>query len=167
MLNFLNTFLIAKSILAAEATVRDLRFARSHSLILNDAFGLLVLVNGVSTILIGWVVYNQSMMSLLSFLFLLFQGVVGVHFLLTQKRVLKILKDNARNRGDAVETVQNLERMSFFMYISGFFMLAFCLVSLAPAASLSSVLSLMMSLAAASVCNGLTALAQILSLPER
>jgi hypothetical protein len=168
VLNFLNTFLIAKSILAAEATVRGLRFARSHNILLNIAFGLLVLVNAIATILLGWVVYyNSAMTSLLSLLFLLFQSVVGIHFLFTQTRVLKILKENAKNRGDAVETVKNLQRMSFFMYISGFFMLAFCVVSLAPAISLSSVQTLVMSTAAASIFNALTALAQILSLPQK
>jgi hypothetical protein len=166
--NFANTFLIAKAILSAEAAVRGLRFERNHNILLNIAFGSFMLVIAVASILLGWdVYYTATITAVLNSLFILFQTIVGVHFILTQRRVLKILKENAKNRDDAIETIKNLERMSFFMFISGFFMIAFCLSSMTPVFNLQSVQVIVISALVANVFNALTGLAQIFSLPKK
>jgi hypothetical protein len=171
MFNFANTFIIAKAILEAEATVRGLRFERRHIIVLDVSFAAFIMINAICTILLGWDVYVKSdVTAVLVGLFLLFQAIVGFHFIISKRRVLNLLQVNAKCRDNAIETVKNLKRMSFFMYISGFFMVAYLLVTVAPILNpdwLRSVPVFIFSIITANIFSALTGLAQVLSLPEK
>eukprot|EP00475_Leptophrys_vorax_P015923 TRINITY_DN22312_c0_g1_i1.p1 TRINITY_DN22312_c0_g1~~TRINITY_DN22312_c0_g1_i1.p1 ORF type:complete len:340 (-),score=67.22 TRINITY_DN22312_c0_g1_i1:484-1503(-) len=92
LFNALSTFVLAKAMLSAEATVRGLTFERSRLLLLNISFGLFFLVSLLAAVLIGWdAFYSDTVMVALNVSFIIFQVIVGIHFLRSKKRVLNLL----------------------------------------------------------------------------
>eukprot|EP00475_Leptophrys_vorax_P005734 TRINITY_DN1345_c0_g2_i1.p1 TRINITY_DN1345_c0_g2~~TRINITY_DN1345_c0_g2_i1.p1 ORF type:complete len:458 (-),score=93.13 TRINITY_DN1345_c0_g2_i1:527-1900(-) len=172
LFNFLSTFVLAKAMLSAEAQVRGVQFEKNRSALLNFCFGMFFLVNLTATILLGWdVYYSDSLTLVLNLSFVLFQAVVGIHFLLSKRRVLNLLHASvATKENGTIEEFRNLERMTFFLYLSGFFMIAFflaCLIAGFMVITAGSAPAVIYSSLFSSVFNALCGLCQVLSLPEK
>eukprot|EP00475_Leptophrys_vorax_P005731 TRINITY_DN1345_c0_g1_i3.p1 TRINITY_DN1345_c0_g1~~TRINITY_DN1345_c0_g1_i3.p1 ORF type:complete len:431 (-),score=76.62 TRINITY_DN1345_c0_g1_i3:750-2042(-) len=172
LFNFLSTFVLAKAMMSAEATFRGVQFEKSHSVVLNISFGMFFSLSLTATVLLGCDVFYADAINLpLNLSWISFQVIVGVHFLLSKRRVLKLLHESAATKEKSTtEDVRNLERMSFFLYLSGVFMIGFFLSSVIVVlvvAIMGSTTAMIYSALFSSIFNALSGLCQVLSLPEK
>jgi hypothetical protein len=171
LFTFTNTFNLAKAMLSAEAAIRHVEFAKNRSRFLNVMFIIFFVINVIINILLGWeVYYTMTVVAISTVSFIIFQAGVAIHFLLSKRRLLKLMTHSAASRDNVpLEQVKNLKRMSFYLYVSAFFMLAYLVSLIIPGygALVGSIEIVIFSSYLSVAFNSLTGLAQILSLPEK
>eukprot|EP00475_Leptophrys_vorax_P040753 TRINITY_DN7611_c0_g1_i1.p1 TRINITY_DN7611_c0_g1~~TRINITY_DN7611_c0_g1_i1.p1 ORF type:complete len:457 (-),score=117.69 TRINITY_DN7611_c0_g1_i1:199-1569(-) len=167
-----NTFLLAKAMLAAEATIRHQNFEWKRKCFLNFVLALLISSNGVLDVLISWeLFYTSAAMSVVSGSVVICQGVLAAYFLMSRKKIMNLLHNTSHrdNVSNSTEQVRNLNRMSLYMYIAGFFLLANVVTQFMPAvgALVGSTAVTIFATLVALIFNSLAGLSQVLSLPEK
>eukprot|EP00475_Leptophrys_vorax_P037029 TRINITY_DN63331_c0_g1_i1.p1 TRINITY_DN63331_c0_g1~~TRINITY_DN63331_c0_g1_i1.p1 ORF type:complete len:461 (+),score=86.81 TRINITY_DN63331_c0_g1_i1:174-1556(+) len=172
LFNFLSTFVLAKALLNAEAAVRGVQFEKSRSVVLNISFAMFFALSLIATILLGFDVFYTDVITLpLNASMFLFQAIVGGHFLLSKRRVLILLQASvAVKENSTIDNVHDLERMSFFLFLSGAFMLSYFLSNIIVTLlvkSLGSTAAVIYGALFSSIFNSLSGLCQVLSLPEK
>jgi hypothetical protein len=171
LLTFLSTFILGKAMFRAEVAIRGEEFGKKTSICLNVTFGLFLVSMIIAIVFMGWAMYQtDASAAIIPVFFVIFQGIAGVHFLRSKSRILKLLTTvQSTQEFHASQRTKDLQRMSFYLYFSAFFMLAYMVFLLLPGYAIivgSTELMIYAGICTA-LFKSLSALSQLLSLPER
>jgi hypothetical protein len=125
----------------------------------------------IPSVCMGWLVCQSDSIAIITpVLFVVFQVSLGVLFIRSKRRILHMLSEAKKmNDFHNSEKLRDLRRMSFFLYVSSFFMFAYVVTLLLPGygVMIGSSEFIVYSSWLTELFNALSELSQILSLPQK